>query len=69
MRILVTGAAGYIGTHLIQELKLKNHEILALSGRSQAKNSRLNHIGVGGIAGDTTDLVFCKGFFLTSNLQ
>lgn len=63
MRILVTGAGGYIGAHLIQELMQDDFEILALSGRSRAKFSRLNQIGIRGISGDMQDQDFLERVF------
>lgn len=63
MKILVSGAAGYIGAHLIQELLSKNYNILALSGRSSAKVSRLSEIGVSGVSGDVRDYEFMKKVF------
>jgi UDP-glucose 4-epimerase len=63
MRILVTGAGGYIGAHLIQELMQSDFEILPLSGRSPAKFSRLNQLGIRGVAGDMKDQDFLEKVF------
>ena len=63
MRILVTGAGGYIGAHLIQEFIQSDFEILPLSGRSPAKFSRLNQLGIRGVAGDMKDQDFLEKVF------
>ena len=47
MRILVTGGAGFIGSHLIDRLMGENHEVICLdnfyTGRKQNVLQRLNH--------------------------
>jgi hypothetical protein len=52
MRILVTGASGFIGTNLCRSLLSRNHRVIGL-GRSAAK-SRIDHAGYRFIAADTT---------------
>ena len=39
MRALVTGAAGFIGSHLIKKLLVKGHEVLAMDRLSESKKS------------------------------
>ena len=34
MKILITGATGFVGSHLLEEFRYSEHEILAL-GRSE----------------------------------
>ncbi|NEP63308.1 MAG: NAD-dependent epimerase/dehydratase family protein, partial [Symploca sp. SIO2G7] len=47
MRILVTGGAGFIGSHLIDRLMADSHEIICLdnfyTGRKQNVTQWLNH--------------------------
>lgn len=42
MRILVTGASGYIGLHIVRELLSAGHEVTAVV-RSPAKLGRFSH--------------------------
>ena len=44
MRILVTGGAGYIGTHTIVELLQANHEVLVLDNLSNGHLDALNRV-------------------------
>ncbi|HEX6715506.1 MAG TPA: NAD-dependent epimerase/dehydratase family protein [Pyrinomonadaceae bacterium] len=41
MRIGITGAAGFIGTHLTQRLEAEGHELLLISRRTRKDNSRI----------------------------
>jgi uncharacterized protein (TIGR01777 family) len=52
MKILVTGASGFIGTHLCSSLLSRNHELIGL-GRSAAK-SRISHPRYRFVAADAT---------------
>lgn len=52
MKILITGASGFIGTHLSRYLLSRDHEVTGL-GRSAAKN-RIAHERYRFIAADTT---------------
>lgn len=40
MRILVTGAAGFIGSHLVKQLSLENHEVIALDALIETTYSK-----------------------------
>jgi len=55
MKVLVTGGAGFIGSHLCEELVKKNNEVTSLDNYSTG--SRDNHIdGVNYIVGDTKNI-------------
>jgi dihydroflavonol-4-reductase len=60
MRALVTGATGFIGSVLVRELLLKQHEVkaLALPGED---TSRLESAGVSVLRGDLTDRESIRG--------
>ena len=44
MRIVVTGAAGFIGSHLVEELVRLNHEVIAIDNLKTGKLSNLKTI-------------------------
>lgn len=52
MKILITGASGFVGTHLSRSLLSRNHEVIGL-GRSAAR-SRIAHERYRFVAADTT---------------
>lgn len=45
MRIIVTGAAGYVGSHAVAELRRRGHELLALA-RDGAQAEQLGALGL-----------------------
>ncbi len=61
MKILVTGGAGFVGSHLIEELLVEGHEIVCLDNFSTGKKNNLNQFQeqitlVDGDIVDTKDL-------------
>jgi UDP-glucose 4-epimerase len=44
MRIVVTGAAGFIGSHLVEELVGLNHEVVAIDNLKSGKISNLHSV-------------------------
>jgi nucleoside-diphosphate-sugar epimerase len=51
MKILVTGATGFIGAAVARQLSQQHHEVLALS-RSDAAAAKLRVAGLTPVAGD-----------------
>src|SRR5260221_11160668 len=51
MKILVTGATGFIGAAVARKLSQQGHEVLALS-RSDAADAKLRAAGLTPVAGD-----------------
>ena len=45
MRVLLTGGAGYIGSHTVVELILDGHEVVILDDLSNSKASVIDRIG------------------------
>ena len=58
MRILLTGAGGFIGSHILEELRAHGHEIRALDLRWPASAAPV--AGVERIAGDITREADCR---------
>jgi nucleoside-diphosphate-sugar epimerase len=55
MRVFVTGATGFIGTHLIPELTANGHQVLGLA-RSEAGAQNIAALGAEVLRGDVNDL-------------
>jgi nucleoside-diphosphate-sugar epimerase len=58
---LVTGGAGFIGSHLTEELVRRGHRVRVADSLVTGKRSNLDHIpGVEFLEGDLADLAFAK---------
>ena len=44
MKIIVTGGAGFIGSHLVDELLINNHEVIVLDNFSTGRKQNLDHL-------------------------
>src|SRR4051794_31947234 len=56
---LVTGGAGFIGSHLTEELVRRGHHVRVADNLSTGKRSNLDHVsGVDFLEGDLADLDF-----------
>lgn len=54
MKMLVTGATGFIGSHLAERLLVSGHEVRGLV-RTPEKGAELSRLGVELVRGDVTD--------------
>jgi dihydroflavonol-4-reductase len=54
MRIFITGATGFIGTHLIRKLAMKGHELHCLARRNSITR-QIEEVGASIVIGDVTD--------------
>jgi nucleoside-diphosphate-sugar epimerase len=58
---LVTGGAGFIGSHLVEELVRRGHRVRVLDSLITGKRRNLDHVhGVEFIEGDVADLAACE---------
>ena len=53
-RVLVTGASGFIGSHLVEALQRRGDQVACLV-RPTSTRDRLNHLGLTLVEGDVTD--------------
>src|SRR5262245_26947809 len=58
---LVTGGAGFIGSHLCEELARRGHTVRVADSLITGKRSNLDHVaGVEFLEGDLADLAFAR---------
>ena len=63
MNILVTGGAGYIGSHTVRQLVSKNHQVIVLDNLSKGHEDAIK--GVELVRGDTSNRTLLKKLFST----
>lgn len=67
-KILVTGGAGYIGSHVVEELINHNYEVVIVDNLSSGKRENL-HPGAKFYEGDIRDLNFLRDIFAAEKIS
>lgn len=67
MAVLVTGGAGYIGSHTVAELLEKNEEVIVVDNLEKGHKSAV--LGGKLIVGDLRDKEFIKNVFLKNDIE
>jgi len=68
MRVLVTGGAGYVGSHCVEELVAAGHEVVVLDNLAVGHRSAV-HPTAGFVAADLADLPAVQAAFATFRPQ
>jgi UDP-glucuronate 4-epimerase len=54
MRVLVTGGAGFIGSHLVEKMLVGGHEVIILDDFNDFYDPQIKHANIAGFARDVT---------------